>query len=681
MKTSLTKRLRIVPTIFFIFFIELTTAQVEKFGKIDDAVLKMTQYDKDTSAAAIVLFDVGKTFFEYSQSEGDFVLTQERHRRIKIFKKSAYDYATVDFGYYRFSNEEEKIYNLKGNTFVLENGKVVKYKMEDNAIFTEKINAEYLKKKFTLPNVKEGAIIEYTYKIQSPFRNTVRDWYFQSLIPTLYSEYTMESPEYYEYKRFSQGYETFAVNESFTKDASIDYTSKERSGGGFSPTTTTYEANKIPYKVYGNKYAMKDVSAFKVEQFLTTPADYIAKIEHQLAAYRMPNRPVQNVFNSWESIAKSLEESESFGKQLKARGDLKDQVKVIIAGKTEPKDKINSIISYVRQNIKWNQENGLYTDKTLKKTFETKQGNIAELHLLLIAMLREAEINANPVIASTRSHGRVNTITPLIGNFNYVIAHIRTSEGEALVDITEPTLHPNLLPFKLLNNKALLIEEKGAVLIDLKPQKGYNQVTTISLKANEEGILSGDMQMMYKDYSAPSIRKNILEKGEEKYIEENWKDESGIFNIKSAKFENIKEVTNDVKASYQIALENKADADILYLDPVLVKIYDENPFKQENRKFPVDFGCPIFEVYTFSFQLPEGYQIDDIPKNLTMTLPDKSATFSYSAGLTNNMLQVRMRLKVDKTLYLPEEYGGLRELFTQLIAKQSEQIVLKKVKK
>jgi hypothetical protein len=56
------------------------------------------------------------------------------------------------------------------------------------------------------------------------------------------------------------------------------------------------------------------------------------------------------------------------------------------------------------------------------KAYKDKTGNVAEINLMLTAMLRYAGLNANPVLVSTRSNGIA--MFPNRTAFNYVIAAV-----------------------------------------------------------------------------------------------------------------------------------------------------------------------------------------------------------------------------------------------------------------
>ena len=154
-----------------------------KFGKIDPAYFEMKVYDKDTSAEALILGDYGESQIIYDQNEG-FVVEYSRHFRAKVFKKSGYDLANQELILYHNGNGQEKIVALKGSVYNMENGKVVESTLEKSMIFQEEMDSRHTEQKFTLPNVREGSILEFYYKVRSDFWS-LPDWQFQHDIPAL----------------------------------------------------------------------------------------------------------------------------------------------------------------------------------------------------------------------------------------------------------------------------------------------------------------------------------------------------------------------------------------------------------------------------------------------------------------------------------------------------------------
>jgi Domain of Unknown Function with PDB structure (DUF3857) len=210
--------------VFAIIFCFKITAQDApiKYGKIDMEDLQMKAYSKDTSAEAVVLCDYAESYHHYNNSAG-LQMVYERHRRIKILKKSGYDWAThaIVISNSKSSSAKEYVGEIKGATYNLVDGKIVIDKLTKESIFEEKVSENRIQKKISLPNVKEGSIIEYSYSITSDFDHEIRAWEFQKSIPTMWSEYRVMIPDFYKFQIIGQGYEPFAVTE--TKEENINF--------------------------------------------------------------------------------------------------------------------------------------------------------------------------------------------------------------------------------------------------------------------------------------------------------------------------------------------------------------------------------------------------------------------------------------------------------------------------
>jgi Domain of Unknown Function with PDB structure (DUF3857)/Transglutaminase-like superfamily len=649
--------------IFMAYSLMPALAQEEKFGKIDEATLKMTSYDKDPQTEAVVLFNVGESRLEFNVAKGFFELIYERHCRIKIFNKNGYRHADHSIVYYKPSGtSKEYISGLKGYTYLLEEGKVVKHKLENSSIFEEEYTDELFIKKFTMPNVKEGCVIEYSYKITTDFFTYLKSWEFQDDIPVMYSQYTTEIPEPFNYKLSMQGYTD--VTPSKKQDL--------KTGSLGAGSTRTFTINV-------NTYTAKDIPAFRNEKFITAEENYILRIDYQLASFDWPGEMTQDILPSWNKILKGLMESANYGKKLKARGELKDVAESISKQYTQPEEKMKAIYEYVKKTVKWNDKYTYLAQTPFRKVLESQKGSVAEINLMLTSLLREADLNANPVILSTRKNGILNPYVPMIRNFNYVITQVQIGEKRYLLDASQPYLSAGIIPFHCLNGQGVVTYDEKFEWIDLSLGRGkISQNTTVMLKMDESGVINGTLNIHYQDYAAENVREAIAAESEEKYWEKNWKSESNGFKLQSNQVENLQDYSKPLKLNMKIEMENEAMGSKIYLDPFLQKSFNENPFKQEERSFPVDFGCPIVESYFMSFTLPEGFEVEEMPKSGVMVLPDKSASFSYTIGQQQNMIQIRSRLSIEKGVYLPDEYKSLKEFFAQVISKQKEQIILKK---
>ncbi len=619
-----------------------------KFGDIPMEDMKMTIYPKDSSAEAVVLVDYGKAYItEVGESA---ILTYERHKRIKILKKSGLSWADFAINLYHSGESEERISKLKAATYNFENGAIVETLMGKEGTFKEKFTRNTNRLKFTLPNVKEGSVIDVIYNVSSEFYTNFPNWKFQSTIPTRLSEYWAIIPEMFRYERYMQGY------------VSSIYDVKNQLTAGIN--------------TFAHHWICKDVPAFKAEPYMTSEDDYVSRINFALASYKVGGID-REIMGSWEKLSEKLMEHEDFGKIIDKSNFLKSKVEELTKGMEDPIQKIKAIHTFVKENVEWDGDKDYYASD-LKKVLEKKKGSSGDINLLLASMLDKAGLNVDMLLISTRDHGFIRKPYPMSKQFNYVLSVVRLSDKTLLLDATEKSLPYTVLPERCLNGEGLVIS---------KINKGWLEVTT---KAKAKTIISGDFVMdengemkgkitySRDGYDAFDMRERYRTKGEETYVKDFTASKSWA--IQKTEFTNVKELEKQVKETHEVTITEHASAagDKIFLNPLVTAQIAENPFKYDERIYPVDFGSMQEQMYLCKITIPEGYMVDELPQPKVIVLPANAGRYSYSTTLQGNLINVVSNLQINKSLFLQSEYPYLKELYNQVIAKQAEQIVLKK---
>lgn len=643
-----------------------TKAQKEpmKFGKIPKEDLKMEVCPFDSAANAMLLCDFGKSNIVFDRTDFTFKLMYERHVRIKIFNKEGYEHANIEIPLYHSDGYtgQERLFAFKAKTFNLIDGREKVEKVKRRDLLKEKKNENWDILKLAMPQVQEGSVLDIYYAIQSDFAYNLREWQFQHDIPVRWSEYRVKYPEYYYYNQTIKGYVPLVIKENSTSQGGATF----KNGARLSYLENVY------------RYAAENIPAFEREPYLTTADDYISKVVYELSWIQFPQQTRKNYTTTWEAINKKLLEHQYFGNQLDHAGFVKDEVAQLTEG-AAGNEKIANIFNFVKTKMKWNGEKSIFVDETLRRAFKNSAGNTADINMLLVLMLRQAGINAEPVVLSTRSNGKVHPAHPTISKFNYVIAAVMTDEGNYLLDATHPNLPAGMLPFQCLNGQGRIISKTNSNWINLRSSGLFSNSIMQLLTLNPDGTLNGKVKKKSKGYSAYNLREKINEETEEKYIEKIQDNNEGLL-IEDYSFEALDDISKDVTASYDVEITGKAQVanDMIYLNPMLYEKIDENPFKIEERKYPVDFGCPIEDMYMLNLTIPEGYVVEELPEPTSLKLPDNKGMFLYNIQTNGKNIQLNCQFKISKTLFVASEYKSIKEFYNMVIAKQAEQIVLKK---
>ncbi|GAB3636656.1 hypothetical protein GCM10027422_22460 [Hymenobacter arcticus] len=659
---------------------------VIKFGKPELADFAAKNFVGDSAAAAVVLYDFGTARFTLNGLS--FQMETERTTRIKILKKAGYEYATVEIPLYHRDGDEEKVTSLKGFTYNVVDGKVEKVKLESTNMFTEERNKNNRVRKFTLPGVREGAIIEYSYSVTSDFFFNFQPWTFQRDIPTRWSEFRATIPEYFTYKMLMQGYEPLALQSQ--QETSTQFTATERvqradgvtMGGG----VTTHSANAsetIQARATNYHWAMQNVPALREEPFMTTPRDYVARIDFELAGERMPGGAYHNRSGGWQKINSELMAHEEFGLLLDRAGFLKEALHVLAIQHPDPAARAAAVRSLVLQTVKHDGTSRLLASGSLKHTWEQHRGNSADVNLLLIAALRQAGLPAQPVLLSTRAHGRINESFPLLEQYNYVVGLLPLADStELLLDATEPLLPCGMLPARCLNQLGRLVGEKEQPgrWVTLAPKQHHNHFQNIRLAVDNQGNLTGEVHEEHGGYSGAVAREELQTLGEKKYVSQ-LTTRHPSWEVPNYKFAAVGEVAQPLALTYALRqpASTPSTAQEIYVSPLASFGEVRNPFHHAVRTYPVDFGAPTQDVIMLTLTLPAGYTAE-LPKPTVVDLPDHGGRYIYSASSpTPGTVQLVSRLNLSKAVYGAEEYANLREFYRLALAKQSEALVLKKI--
>jgi hypothetical protein len=625
------------------------------FGEIPLQDLKMTTYDADSSASAVILSDYGHSYISINAANVD--LRFERHVRIKILRKVGLHWADIQIPLYYNGSTEERISALKASSYNLESGRVVETKMSREGTAKEKVNKRFKLLTFTIPNVKEGSVVEFSYTMISDFFWNFPEWQFQYTIPVRHSEYWAFFPDFYTFEKYMQGYLTIT-----------DYKIETRQQGTF--------------QFKAHHWRLQNVPAFKEEPYMTSSNDYVSKIFFAISHVNYTMGPTVEIMGSWKKLNELLLKYEYFGDLLNENSItnntfLNSIVKDLLAGKTDPMEKVRTIYSYIQQNLEWDGFKD-FVAGPLKKVFESKKGSSGDINLALGCMLKKAGIDCDMILLSTRDHGFIRKNYPMDRQFNYVVVGAYIDGVIVLLDATEKYLPVNILPERCLNGEGLIISNARHGWIDLPPKAKSKTVILADLTLHENGDLKGKLNYVHDGYDAQRMRKDYTAKGEDSYIKTVVK--PNVWQIEKSEFLGVNNISETSQEKYQLSIQEHASiaGDLVYINPFVTAQLEANPFTLESREYPVDFGSPIEKTYVCKLTIPSGFSVDEMPATKAYVLPGNAGKYLISVTGNANVINITSTLMINKKMFTQDEYPALREFYSHVVAKQAEQIVLKK---
>lgn len=643
-----------------------------KLGKIVVSDFSPVSPAIDSGTEAVVLADIGSSQFE-GNSYGYFSLIYKKHERILLKSRNAFEEATVKILLYTGLTElTEKFDDFEASTYNLENGKIVETKLDKNSIYKEKYNRNYYSLKFTLPNVKEGSIIEYKFTINSPFHNNnIRSWDFQGRYPVLWSEYQATIPPIFNYSIIKQGYLPYAIDSGAHLFKSYNILDPGDASHSSEVLSLSGEASWACW-------AMKDVPAFKEEGFLSSSENYKSKIKFQLHSIRYSETNIKQVLKDWNTSVEDLLKDEDFGKPLSDNNSwMGDDLKKVTKG-TEGLDKAKKIFEYVRDNFTCTDYDDQYLSGPLKKTYQSRKGNVTDINILLTAMLLSQGFEVHPVLLSTRDNGKAIESEAILNQYNYVIVRLAVDSVFYLLDASVSRLGFGRLEENCYNGSGRLID-KPPFLVQMSADSLKEEKTTSMYFLNDDSSnLVGSYKSNYGYFESLNLRNKLAKTKQEDFLKELTKSYPSEVKILNMEIDSVKLYEEPISIKYDI--KSKWDEDIVYFSPLFTESRKANPFASANRLYPVEMPYKINETYVLNMEIPRGYTIDEMPRSTRVKLNEDEGLFEYIIGKNQNLLQLRCRLVFYKANFLPDDYQTLRDFFGYVVKKESEQVVFKKIK-
>lgn len=643
----------IMKKLILLLLIAASAQAQHKLNRVTVEELAESKCPVDTAAAAAILFKATDLYFKVAP-DGYWNVVIETKMKIKIYKKEGYRFANVEETYYSDANGDIVRFE-DAATYNLVDGKVVRTKIKSEGEFTEQTAKKYKTKKISLPNVKEGSIIEYTCTRTTYRTVDFPDFYFQYDIPVRFVEYRVATPEDFTYNRMQGGFLKFEQKEERLVS----------SDGGYDQLRTTY--------------SIKDVPALKEEEFVNNINNYRLRIIYELSSKKDKKGYVENYATNWEAVTTKIYEDDDFGAQLNKSGYFEDDLKAILDGVVERDKKISAIFNFVQSRMTWNEYRGYFCEQGVKTAYKNKTGNVGDINLMLTAMLRHANLDANPVLVSTRSNGIA--MFPSRTAFNYVICAVESDTGTLLLDATNKNSQPGILPIRVLNWNGRMIRKDGtSAEIDLMPKKNSPETINVIAGIDAKGLVSGKVRDTYADYYAFTFRENYADVSKDSYLEKMEKRYHGLTIGEYAvanKTDRDKPVTEDYSFTHENIVEVVGDR--MYFSPLLFFVREENPFKEEKREYPVDFIFPYRDRYNINITLPDGYVVESLPTAGIISAEGNIGSFKYNIASKGQSVQLSVVYDINYPVVAPQYYETLKGFFKEMITKHHEKIVLKKV--
>ncbi|HLV93495.1 MAG TPA: hypothetical protein VKX34_10260 [Aequorivita sp.] len=630
------------------------------FGEPTANEFSLKFYEDEPNAPGVILYESGNYYAIPIIKRTSVRLVKEVHRKVKVFDAKKFNYATVEIPYYKgnkYYGEEIKDFKAVTHNDTIQN--FVPY----NSFYDTQKQGVGNVLTFTFPNVQDGSILEYSYTIVSPYFFDLDGWEFQHSLPTIYSKFKTDLPAHFRYNRILYGDKKLAVER-----ASV------RKNGFLLPSNSEHVDTELAL------YVMENIPSFTEESYMLSRKNYISRIVYEPLAFKAFYGYDQVYTRSWEDVDYRFKIRSDFGEQLTKKRYFRRRLPKDILDVKDDLERAKAVYSFIQENYTWNKRYFNFGIK-VKDAFEEKLGSVSAINLSLVNALDAAKLDAKAVILSTRNNGLPTELYPVLSNFNYVVAVLMIDDKKILLDATDKQAPFGIIPFRALNVQGRVLDfKKGGYWMPIEPHEKNIGFINSQIAAQLDGSFKGKVNQTSYGYIALGKRNTIDANTLENYKRNQEKSTAGI-EITNHEVDDILLIENPLKESYNVLLEPEKTAEKIIIYPFFHKTYiSENPFKMQERSYPMDFGYPFTNTYLISIDLRDVYKIEQLPESRAIKLPNDDGECSVTYAVDQNKINIRFNFKLNKYTYPSDAYESLKTFFATMVTMLKEEpIILEKI--
>jgi len=385
--------------------------------------------------------------------------------------------------------------------------------------------------------------------------------------------------------------------------------------------------------------------------------------------------------HSWEDV------SQWWYGITETKMDMSDELRAEVAsltdGLTTRDEKIDAIYHFVAQKVRYmglgtGKKKG-FEPKPVVETYETKYGVCRDVAALMVAMLREADIECEIVLTSMGS--KVYEDLPYIG-FNHAIVSVKNDDGS--YSYIDPTIENNrdwLAPIEA-EQQVLRCRDEGASLEETpyaSPEDNLGHIKAES-KLDESGMYSSDVTITCDGFYDMALRQfvKMLPPAQQSivfgYILQEVYPGAALKSFETSDAEDLT-VPLEIKISYQIPdYPLKAGEFTLMQNPIALgtlEMISRSVLQSASlpeREYPWNLGFTFGAVEEETITLPPGFKIKSVPDAVDKDYGPVAYRMSYTTDIPSDIsakggqISFRKEFLIKQKQMSPEEYLKLKEV-------------------
>jgi tetratricopeptide (TPR) repeat protein len=383
----------------------------------------------------------------------------------------------------------------------------------------------------------------------------------------------------------------------------------------------------------------------------------------------------RQIYDWWWALAKD---------KIQADADIKAKTQELIHKAATDEEKARKIYNFCAKEIRYvavEYGDAGYEPHSAQAIFRNKYGDCKDQAILLITMLRNAGLEAYPVLIATKDYYDLNEDFPALF-FNHCIAAVKLAGKIIFLDPTAETCSFQDLPAGDQGRRVLVFSEGGYEILSTPafPPEHNRLKQSLYIKLNRDESISGrrevtgsgiydQVQRFFFLYTQPELIRNILQ--------EKIQEISIGAKLQDYRIANAFDLNKPCLLSYTFrGPEYCIEAGDLRILPQLVEV-DRGAVSKDERRYGLEFSALETREVDLDIEIPPNLVVQYMPEDIR----EESPWLKFSAQYLQkgNLLTFRQRTETLKKEIPEAEYLAFKD-FVEKIAKRVKQRVVLEAK-
>ncbi|MGA6120850.1 DUF3857 domain-containing protein [Sphingobacterium anhuiense] len=385
-------------------------------------------------------------------------------------------------------------------------------------------------------------------------------------------------------------------------------------------------------------------------------------------------------FDNWNNFGQWIYKLNEGGNQLPEAFKIK--IRDLTQAARTPEEKMRILYQYLQQNTRYVSVQlgiGGFRPVLAEKVATVNYGDCKGLSNFMKAMLNEVGINSHLVMIGNGKPS-LNAQYSSIGQANHMILAVPIGKDTTFLECTSPYYPMGFIGYGNSNRNVLLVTEAGGKLVKTPAYNASQnyQVSKTKIKFNNENDIDVLINTSYGNSQfEDNLRKTVLEPSEQKkraLENSNIPIETFGYYKCDQKDKTKPELVEELSFKSKPLLSKGGDKYFLLLNQMNRR--EAVPIKIADRKTFFSVPYAYEDKDEIVFELPQGYQIDFIPKDILIEsdFGIYTATFEKKDGL---LIYSRTQKMNDK-IYPPEKYSEYVDFYKKIVQADKQKAVITK---